>query len=46
MTDETTTLDEVIAAYLQNAESGQVPDHGELLERYPQYAEALGAPMP
>ena len=42
MTDKTTTLDEVIAAYLQNAEAGQVPDHGELLQRYPQYAEALG----
>ena len=42
MTDKTTTLDEVIAAYLQNAEAGQIPDHEELLQRYPQYAEALG----
>ena len=36
------TLDEVITAYLQTAEEGQVPDHRELLQRYPQYADALG----
>ena len=42
MAAQTRTLDEVIAAYLLAAEGGQIPDHGDLLQRYPQYAEALG----
>ena len=35
------TIDEIIADYLQAAETGHIPDQRALLARYPEHAEAL-----
>ncbi len=42
-TESFTNLDQVIAAYLQAIEAGQVPNRQELLDRHPELAERLRA---
>src|SRR5215471_17937289 len=39
--DRETRVDEVIAEYLRNAETGRVPDREDLMTRYPDLADDL-----
>jgi hypothetical protein len=43
MSEHDDSLDAILAGYLQQVESGQVPDREALLAQHPEHAEALRA---